>query len=44
MKGEKIAEYDLDVPGVTDQNVSLAAALPGKAQIPPQGIRIDIAS
>jgi hypothetical protein len=43
MKGEKVYEYDLDVKGVTDYGVSLDAVLSGKEQIPPQGVRIDIA-
>ena len=43
MKGEKIYEYDLDVTGMTDYGVSLDAVLSGKAQVPPQGIRLDVA-
>ena len=43
MKGEKIYEYDLDVTGVTDYGVSLEAILTGKATVPPQGARIDVA-
>ena len=43
MRGEKIYECDLDVTGMTDHGVSLEAILSGKAQIPPQGVRIDIA-
>lgn len=43
MKGEKIYEYTLDVTGIVDYGVSLADVLAGTAQIPPQGIRIDVA-
>lgn len=43
MRGEKIYEYDLDITGVTDYGVSLDAILSGKEQVPPQGVRIDIA-
>ena len=43
MTGEKIYEYDLDVTGMTDCGVSLDAILSGKAKIPPQGVRIDVA-
>ena len=43
MRGEKIYEYDLNVTGVTDHGVSLEAVLTGKEQIPPQGVRIDVA-
>ena len=43
MRGEKIYEYDLDVTGVVDYGVSLPDILSGKAAIPPQGARIDVA-
>jgi hypothetical protein len=43
MKGEKIYEYDLDVTGVTDYGITLAAILSGQERIPPQGARIDVA-
>ena len=43
MRGEKIYEYDLDVTGVTDYGISLDAILSGQVQIPPQGVRVDVA-
>jgi hypothetical protein len=43
MRGEKIYEYDLDVIGVTDYGISLDAILSGQRQIPPQGVRVDVA-
>ena len=43
MRGEKIYEYDLDVTGVTDYGVTLEAVLSGQVQIPPQGVRLDVA-
>jgi hypothetical protein len=43
MKGEKIYEYDLDVTGITDYGVSLDAILSGQEQVPPQGLRFDVA-
>lgn len=43
MNGEKIYEYHLDVTGVTDHGVSLPEVLSGSVQVPPQGIRIDVA-
>jgi hypothetical protein len=43
MRGEKIYEYDLDVVGVTDYGVTLDAILSGQLEIPPQGVRIDVA-
>ena len=43
MTGEKIYEYDLDVTSITDYGVTLDAILAGEAQIPPQGVRFDIA-
>jgi len=43
MRGEEIYEYDLDVTGVTDYGVSLEAILSGQVEIPPQGVRIDVA-
>jgi len=43
MKGEKIYEYDLDVTGMTDFGVTLQDILSGQTQVPPQGVRIDIA-
>lgn len=43
MRGEKIYHYDLDVTGITDYGVSLDAILSGKEQVPPQGLRFDVA-
>jgi hypothetical protein len=43
MRGEKIYEYDLDVTGITDYGVSLDAILSGQEQVPPQGLRFDVA-
>jgi hypothetical protein len=43
MKGEKIYEYDLEVTAVTDYGLTLEAILSGKARVPPQGARIDVA-
>ena len=43
MRGEKIYEYNLDVTGVTDFGISLDAILSGQVQIPPQGVRVDVA-
>jgi len=43
MTGEKIYEYDLDVSGMTDFGVSLAAVLASKEKVPPQGARIGMA-
>jgi hypothetical protein len=43
MRGEKIYEYDVDVTGVTDSGVALQDILSGKAQVPPQGVRVDVA-
>jgi hypothetical protein len=43
MRGEKIYEYDLDVSGMTDYGIPLDAILSGQVQIPPQGVRIDVA-
>lgn len=43
MRGEKIYEYDLDVTAVTDYGMSLEAVLSGEEEIPPQGVRIDVA-
>lgn len=43
MRGEKIYEYELDVTGITDYGVSLDAILSGKEQVPPQGLRFDVA-
>jgi hypothetical protein len=43
MRGEKIYEYDLDVTGVVDYGISRADIMAGKAAIPPQGARIDVA-
>ena len=43
MRGEKIYEYDLDVTGMTDFGVSMEAILTGKAKVPPQGARVDVA-
>ena len=44
MRGEKIYEYDLDVTGVADYGISLDAILSGQLQMPPQGVRVDVAS
>lgn len=43
MRGEKIYEYEVDVTGMTDFGIPLDAVLSGQVQIPPQGIRIDVA-
>ena len=43
MTGEKIYEYDLDVTEMTDYGVSLEEILSGTTQIPPQGLRLDVA-
>jgi hypothetical protein len=43
MRGEKIYEYDLDVTGITDYGVTLDAILSGREQVPPQGLRFDVA-
>ena len=43
MRGEKIYEYEIDVTGVTDYGISLDAILSGQVQIPPQGVRVDVA-
>jgi hypothetical protein len=43
MRGETIYEYHLDVTGVTDYGIPLDAILSGQVQIPPQGVRIDVA-
>src|SRR5208337_2889960 len=43
MTGEKIYEYDLDITGVTDYGVSLESILAGKAKVPTQGARFDVA-
>lgn len=43
MLGEKIYEYDIDITEVTDFGVSLDDILSGKAGIPVQGARVDIA-
>ena len=43
MKGEKIYEYDLDITGLTDYGIALDAILSGQVQIPPQGVRVDVA-
>ena len=43
MRGEKIYEYELDVTEVTDYGLPLDAILSGQVQIPPQGVRIDVA-
>jgi len=43
MRGEKIYEYDLDITGMTDYGVPLDAILSGQVQVPPQGVRIDVA-
>jgi hypothetical protein len=43
MRGEKIYEYDLDTTGVVDYRISMGDILSGKAKIPPQGARIDVA-
>ena len=43
MKGEKIYEYDVAVTGMTDYGAPLDAILSGQVQIPPQGVRVDVA-
>ena len=43
MEGEKIYEYDLDITEVTDYGFTLEDVLSGKASIPLQGARIDVA-
>lgn len=43
MEGEKIYEYDLDITEVTDYGVTLENILSGKASVPMQGARIDVA-
>lgn len=43
MRGEKIYEYDLVVTGATDYGITLDAILSGQVQIPPQGVRVDVA-
>ena len=43
MRGEKIYEYDLDITGMTDYGAPLDAILSGQVQVPPQGVRIDVA-
>jgi hypothetical protein len=43
MRGEKIYEYDLDVTGVTDHGMTLESILSGQAEVPPQGVRVDVA-
>ncbi len=43
MRGEKIYEYDVEVTGMTDFGVSLAAILSGEAAMPPSGVRVDVA-
>ena len=41
LRGEKIYEYALEVTGVTDSGVTLAASLSGQERVPPQGVRVD---
>ena len=43
MRGEKIYEYELDITGVTDYGVTMDAVLSGSVQVPPQGLRFDVA-
>lgn len=43
MRGEQIYEYDLKVTGVTDYGIPMDAILSGQVQIPPQGVRFDVA-
>ena len=43
MEGERIYEYDLDITAVTDYGFTLEDVLSGKASIPLQGARIDVA-
>jgi hypothetical protein len=43
MRGEKVYEMDLDLTGVTDFGVSMDDITTGKAAIPPQGARFDLA-
>jgi hypothetical protein len=42
VKGEKIYSYDVKVTGAADHGIALEDVLSGKAQVPPQGTRIDI--
>jgi hypothetical protein len=43
LTSEPIYSYDLDITDVTDYGVQMAAILDGKAPIPPQGARFDVA-
>jgi hypothetical protein len=43
MEGERIYQYDLDITEVTDYGFTLEDVLSGKASIPLQGARIDVA-
>ena len=43
MIGEKIYEYALDITGVTEYGITLEDVLSGKASVPMQGARIDVA-
>ena len=43
MEGERIYEYDLDITEVTDYGFTLEDVLSGKASVPLQGARIDVA-
>ena len=43
MNGEKIYEYDVNITGLTDFGITLQSILAGEAQVPPQGVRINVA-
>ena len=43
MRGEKVYEQNLDLTGVTDYGVSMDALVAGKAAVPLQGARFDLA-
>jgi len=43
MRGEKIYEFDLDIRDVTEYGASMEAILAGKATVPLQGARFDLA-
>ena len=43
MRGEKIYDYNVEVTGMTDYGITLDTILTGQTQIPPQGVRIDVA-
>lgn len=43
MKGEKIYTVELDITNVIDSGMPLEAIISGTGQVPPQGVRIDVA-